>query len=270
MAALGQTRPATATGIRTPLFILGVALALIAFVVMLAFGLLFARQTQSGASISVVVASRDISAREPITADMLTTTSIPTTAAPPKAFLQRSDVTGYSALVDIPKGQAITANLVASNPDQVTPSSYLPISEGWVAMTIPTSEQQGVAGFIAQGDYINIIATVNTQLFTPVKPRQVTRTVFTNVHVVRVGPQTTIPRQGQPQGLTSSITVVMTLCDAQYMDWLAINGTLKYVLLAFKDYSTAPPTRDPSCPSTIAPGVVGPAQVQERYNFLKG
>ena len=33
MAAIGQSRP-TATGIRTPLFILGVALALLAFLLM--------------------------------------------------------------------------------------------------------------------------------------------------------------------------------------------------------------------------------------------
>jgi len=260
MAAIGQTRPRVTPNIRTPLFIFGVALALVAFLVMLAFGLLFANRAQVSTPVRVVVAARDIDAREPLTADMLTTTSLPSTA----------DVTGTSALVQIYKGQPITENIVASNPDQVTPSSYLPVPQGFVAITIPTSEQQGVAGFIAQGDFIDVIATVNTQLFSPASPRQVTRTVFTSVYVIRVGPQSVVPRQGQAQGLTSSITVLMTLCDAQYMDWLALNGTLKYALLSYHDYAKGQPAADASCPSTVAPGLIGPAQVQARYDFLKG
>jgi len=67
--------------IRTPLFIFGVALALVAFLVMLAFGLLFANRAQVSTPVSVVVAARDIDAREPLTADMLTTTSLPSTAS---------------------------------------------------------------------------------------------------------------------------------------------------------------------------------------------
>ena len=270
MAAIGQTRPRVTPNIRTPLFIFGVALALVAFLVMLAFGLLFANRAQVSTPVRVVVAARDIDAREPLTADMLTTTSLPSTAAPPKAFFRLADVTGTSALVQIYKGQPITETIVASNPDQVTPSSYLPVPQGFVAITIPTSEQQGVAGFIAQGDFIDVIATVNTQLFSPASPRQVTRTVFTSLYVLRVGPQSVVPRQGQAQGLTSSITVLMTLCDAQYMDWLALNGTLKYALLSYHDYAKGQPAADASCPSTVAPGLIGPAQVQARYDFLKG
>src|SRR3989442_12688540 len=80
MAAIGQTRPARTTNIRTPLFILGVGLALLAFLVMFAFGMLFANRSQTGTQVRVVVAAQDIDAREPITPDMLTTALIPTAA----------------------------------------------------------------------------------------------------------------------------------------------------------------------------------------------
>ena len=109
-----------------------------------------------------------------------------------------------------------------------------------------------------------MIATVNTQLFLSANPRQVTRTVFTSVYVIRVGPQSTVPRQGQAQGLSSSITVLMSLCDAQYMDWLLSNTTLKYALLSFHDYTKQQAPPDAACPSTTAPGLIGPAQVQGR------
>jgi len=267
MAAIGQTRPARTTNIRTPLFILGVGLPLLAFLVMFAFGMLFANRSQTGTQVRVVVAAQDIDAREPITPDMLTTALIPTAAVAPHTFVRAADLAGVSALVGIYKGQPITGNVVASNPDQLTYSSFLPIPQGYIALTLPTSEQQGVAGFIAQGDYIDVIATVNTQLFLSANPRQVTRTVFTSVYVIRVGPQSTVPRQGQAQGLSSSITVLMSLCDAQYMDWLLSNTTLKYALLSFHDYTKQQAPPDSACPSTTAPGLIGPAQVQGRWGF---
>jgi len=276
MAVIGQARPgipvnARNPNIRTPLFILGVGLALVAFLVMLTFGLLFANKAGGGAQVQVVVASKAIDARAPITPDMLTTKSLPASAVAPGAFTNLRDLASYSAVVSIPAGQVISSNLVTSNPDQPTgASSYLPIPQGWVAITFPTSELQGVGGYLAQGDYIDIIATVNTTVFTPVNPRTVTRTVFTNVHVIRVGPDSTIVKQGQAQGVTTSITIVMTQCDAQYMYWLATVGTIKYSLLNYHDYNTKDPQPDLSCPVTSLPPTVGPRQAQARWDFLAG
>ena len=191
---------------------------------------------------------------------------------PPNAFLHVSQLTGYSAIVQIYKGQAISDNLVAANDDLLTAgaSAYLPIPDGYVAATLPTSEQQGVAGFISQGDYINVIAVANTALFSPRNPRSVSRTVFSSIHVIRVGPQSLVQKQGQVQGLSSSITVVMTQCDWNYMEWLLINATLKYTLLAYHDYNTTPPQPDASCPSTSASVIVGPGLVDARWHFLEG
>lgn len=273
MAAISQSRPAQAAGIRTPLFILGTALALFAFLAMFAFGLFFAGRIQTGGTTRIVVAQKDIDARTPITPDLLTFSSVPNSAIPPKVFLRFNDLSGYFASVTIFQGEPVTANLVSVNGDLLagsSPSSYLPIPQGFVAMTLPTGEQQGVAGYIAQGDYIDVLATVNTSQFSLSNPRTVTKTVFNNLYVIRVGPQTVVPRQGQPQGVASSITVVVSLCDAQYLDWLASNATLKYVLLSYKDYQSTTPAADAQCPSTQAPSLIGPAQVESRWGFTKG
>lgn len=269
MAAISQVRPAG--NIRMPLFILGVALALMAFLLMFAFGIVFASQTRSASQVRVVVADQDIQPREPITPDMLALGTVAANSVPPKAFMHIADVTGFSSLVLINKGQVVTSNLVSNNPDQLSSStsSFLPIPRGYVAVTLPTSEQQGVAGYIAQGDYINIIASVNTSLIGPNNARTVTRTVFTSVYVIRVGPESSIPRQGVAQGLTSSLTVVMSLCDAQYMTWLILNASLKYVLLSYHDNSQSTQAADPSCPSTEEPGIIGPGQVDARWGFTR-
>lgn len=272
MAAIGQARPASSGSIRTPLFILGVALALLAFLVMFAFGVVYVGRSQAGGQVRVLVASRDIMAREPITPDMVTASLLPSSAVPPHPFAQVTELIGSAAVVPIYKGEAISANLVTSSDSIVgaPQSSFLPIPTGYVAMTLPTGEQQGVAGYIAQGDYIDVIATVNTGQFSANNPRSVAKTVYTNLYVIRVGPQSVVARQGQPQGLTSSITVLMTQCDAQYMDWLLQNATLKYTLLSYRDYQTGTPAPDPGCPSTSAPGLIGPAQVDTRWGFSRG
>jgi Flp pilus assembly protein CpaB len=274
MAAITQPRPANSAGIRAPLFILGVALALVAFIVMFAFGLLFANRTVSGATVSVVATSQAIDARAPISALDLKMVTIQQSAAPPGYFTKQSDLSTYYAIVDIPAGQVISGNIVTANPDVFRVSTpYLRIPKGWIALTLPTNELQGVAGYIREGDYINVVATVNTQLFDPKqRPRQVTRTVFTEVHVIQVGPSSSLRQPGQPVGVTSSITVVMPLCDAQYMEWLRLNATITYVLLNYTDYDPKPEEKpSAACPDpSVAPPVVGPTTVNARWSFLQG
>jgi Flp pilus assembly protein CpaB len=274
MAAIHQIRPTPPPNrVRTPIFVVGVALALGAFLLMLIFGLIFAGRIQTGGTTQVVVASQPIDPRTPITADMLTFSAIPNNAVPPRAFLRIADLTGYFAAVQIYKGETITPNIVGTNPDLINPgssTSYLPLPEGYTAMTIPTGELQGVGGYPAQGDEIDVIATINTQQFSSVSPKTVVATVFKNLYIMRVGPQSAVPRQGQPQGVASSLTVMLTICDQEYLVWLLTNATLKYVLVSYKDYRwTSPPTGpDSNCPSTASP-LIGPTEVQARWNFAK-
>ena len=267
---IGQAR--SRSRIRTPVFLVGVALALVAFIAMFAFGVVFVNRSQAGRQIAVVTAIQDIPAREPIDPAMLAVTQVPAAAVQPKAFLRLADVIGYSAVVPIFKGQVITSNVVATNPDElIGASTYLPIPQGFVAMTVPTSEQQGVAGYIAQGDYIDVITTVNSALFSLVNPRTLTKTVFSNLHVIRVGPLTAAPKAGQPQGVVSSLTVAISLCDAQYLNWLLVNTALKYVLISYHDYTPNTATASgPDCPASAQPPIVGPHQVDVRWGFSAG
>ena len=51
------------TRVRTPLFLVGVGLALVAFIAMFAFGILFASRSSDGAKVPVVVALDDTALR---------------------------------------------------------------------------------------------------------------------------------------------------------------------------------------------------------------
>ena len=71
------------------------------------------------------------------------------------------DVQG-TVLVAIASGQVIIANNRQAELALGPVSEYLRIPKGYVALTIPTSEQQGVADYIQPGDYISVIATVSS------------------------------------------------------------------------------------------------------------
>lgn len=269
MAAIGHTqnrRPAVA--VRTPLFIVGTGLALFAFIAMVAVGLVLTKGGQSSAQERVVVAADDIQPRQPITVDLVSYSSVARTAVPPRAITSVSTLTSLYALVEIYKGEILSSNLVASNPDQInsTQEAVLPIPSGDVAVTIPAGEQQAVAGYIVQGDYIDITATADMSQFALNKHGSATVVVFSDVKVIRVGAQTAVARQGQPQGIASSLTVVMSRCDAVYLSWLLTNATVKYDLVSYSDYNVPLAATATSCPASALADGVNAAAVAARWH----
>jgi Flp pilus assembly protein CpaB len=241
--------------------IIGAILAVLAFAT--AAGLASVPLLQSNTTgTRVVVAKNNISARTKIQASDLQLSAV--NPAPPQAFLELNAVVGKGARVDIPAGSPVTANLITSSGDLLSSSdvAYLPIPSGYVAVTVPTGEQVGVGGYVQVGDRITMLATINTSIFGAV-PVSVVRTVFRDVDVIRVGPAST-QSTGQ---VTSSLTLLMTGCDAEYLFWLLNNAVLKYTLESFTDYAATPVQPDPSCPKLSSAGGVGPKEVDKRWHF---
>ena len=134
------------------------------------------------------------------------------------------------------------------------------------AVTIPTSEQTGVGGYVQVGDRITILASVNTQEFGAGHAVQAVRTVFHDVLVIRVGP--VVQAQGA-SGVGTSLTILMTACDSEYLYWLLNNAVLKYELESSKDYAAAPTSPDPNCQSVLNAGGVGPTEVDKKWQFTR-
>jgi Flp pilus assembly protein CpaB len=245
--------------------IVGAVLAVVAFGV--AAGLASLPLLQSNTTgTRIVVAKANLTARTKILASDLELSAY--NPAPPQAFTSISAVAGKDARVDIPAGSPITANLIASAGDILSTSdvAYLPIPSGYVAVTVPTGEQLGVGGYVQVGDRITMLATVNTAIFGASPQVPVVRTVFRDLDVIRVGPVAS----GSSAQLTSSLTLLTTACDAEYLFWLLNNATLKYTLESFKDYAVSPQQPDPSCPTLASAGGVGPKEVDKRWHFTSG
>jgi Flp pilus assembly protein CpaB len=217
--------------------------------------------SQSATGAKIVVAKNSITARTRIQLSDLTTMSY--APAPPGFFADVTRVQGKGARVDIPAGAPITANLLVDAPDLLNSSdvSYLPIPQGWVAIQIPTSEQQGVGGYVQVGDRINMLASMNTSQFGQDPSVVTVRTVFRDLNVLRVGPASA---QATSPTLTSTLIVLVTACDGEYLYWLLTNAVIKYELESAKDYGSAPTAPDPSCQK---PGGVGPKDVDMRWHF---
>jgi Flp pilus assembly protein CpaB len=245
--------------------IIGAVLAVLAFAAAAGLASLSLLQQGTGGT-RVVVASHDISARTKIQASDLTTATI--NPGPKEAFTNISEVAGKGARVDIPGGSPVTANLIAPAGDLLSTSdvAFLPIPSGYVAVTVPTGEQEGVGGYPQVGDRISMLATINTSIFGTGPAIPVVRTVFNNLDIIRVGAVSSQTATGVP----SSLTLLMTGCDAEYLTWLLTNATLKYTLESFRDYAATPTQPDPACPTVAAAGGVGPKEVDKRWHFTTG
>jgi Flp pilus assembly protein CpaB len=234
--------------------------------------------------IVAVVAAQTIPIRHQITDADLTTTKI--SGNIPNTYGKTSDVKDLISEIQISKGALITSDMLARDAGLITlgtAPAYLPLASGYVAITIPTGEQQGVAGHITLGDYMTVIASGGLTLFSPKTGASisgaVSKTVFTNVRIIGLGPASSNvqPATGAAaapgssavtSGITSSLTIELTQCDAEYFTWFLTNMTLKYAVESFTDYLKQPPSApDPTCPTVLAAQGVTNKQVDARYHF---
>ena len=233
-------------------------------------------------SVPVVVAAKDIQIRNVIQESDVKVVGFAAGDVNASWFHDVKQVKGTAAQVKISAGQPISANEVLSSPDLIVGPQPFRLPSGFVALTIPTNEQLGVGGYVQAGDYLTVIATVNANQFAvpgqPAPPsRTVIKTVFTNLHILKVGPAAvTTAQSGQPQqqqqaGVSSSLTVLMTQCDAEFMTWFLNSGaSLKYTLESSADYLKTPPSKpDPQCPSITGTRGVSAADVEQRWQFTK-
>ncbi|HKV87455.1 MAG TPA: RcpC/CpaB family pilus assembly protein [Candidatus Dormibacteraeota bacterium] len=238
-------------------------------------------------TITVVVAKQAIPLRHTLSDSDLDTQKVSGNfASAGNVYTNMTDVKGLIAEIQISKGSIITSDMLARDINAIPAGSapaYLPLASGYVAMTIPTGEQQGVAGHITIGDYITVISSAQVTVFSTKTgasagpPRVVSKTVFTNVRVIGLGPasaniqgagSTTAGGSQTTSGITSSLTIELTQCDAEYFTWFLNNTTVRYTLESFQDYLKTPPSApDPSCPAITSAQGVSNQTVDARFHF---
>lgn len=186
----------------------------------------------------VVVATTSIPAHVLITEEMVTLKNIPSEAIHPDAATAVDAVVGNTSNVPIYIDEQILTSKVATEENAVNLSYRIP--ENMRAITIPMNEISGVGGYIMEGDKIDILVTYtlgeveddpNTEADEGIEGKTVTYTQFQNLEIIEKGPNSA-PVEGQTeiQGVTSSLTLLVTPSQAEVLTYAQLSGSINMTL----------------------------------------
>lgn len=172
----------------------------------------------------IVIANNTIPANVKVTADMVTLKSIPTESIHAEAITSVDKIIGGVLKVEIVKGEQILSSRVVIDAKQATLAYRVP--ENMRAISMPTSEVSGVAGFINVGDKIDISVTYDKKDINLVAT---TYTQLQNVEVAAVG-NAKLSVEDSQKALPASITVLVKPEQAEVIAYAISNGTLIFTL----------------------------------------
>lgn len=183
---------------------------------------------------NIVVAVVDIPAYTEITGEMVTLKAVPIGVAHTSAARKVEDVVGKVTGSDIIIDEHVLKSKLLDDEGSGT-SLSLQIPEGMRAMTIATDVTSGVAGYIEEGDLIDIMANINASPNDEVNvsgenktiKSSVTTTVVEAVQVLKLG---NVTSAGNEDFLYESITLLLTPEQCQEIFVAEKLGSLKIVL----------------------------------------
>jgi len=227
----------------------------------------------AGLTVPVVVAKNDIPARTEITADMVEVRQVPVNDRSELAFTDTTQVLGQVTRYPVAAGEHVLSTKVVSltGPEAAAESLSFVVPPGMRGIAITVSEVIGSGGLVLPGDYVDIIAVFDVEFNTgqgdqasrETKDRFLATTVLQNVEVLAVAqtivdaaPEATTTENGEttdgtvPPATTesgqrprnteadanpeaSTVTLAVTLEDAQRIFLAEENGTLRLALRPF-------------------------------------
>ena len=209
---------------RLPLLV-GLVLAIGTGILMINY--LASVQAQSGDNHprKVVVAAREIQARVPITADMLTYAERPASQVDTDALADKATATNSIALITIPAGSTVTSSKVGQVSVLALPRR---LTLGLRAVSISIDRVKGVSGLIEPGDRVDVIAVpprVGNET-----PRATT--ILRGVLVLAMGGQTESARAtpSPDNQNTTTVTLAVTPKQADLLALADVNTTLRLAL----------------------------------------
>jgi len=194
--------------------------------------------------VPVVVARVDVRERAIIGADQVEVRQMPRVYVHPLAAAQLSQVVGRVASSDITAGEPILTSKLAER-DARSGMAYV-IPPGLRAITIAVSEVKGVGGFIAPGDLVDVIVTLETPNRTAV-----TKILYQRIRVLATA-QRVEDRPGERPQVVSSITIAVTPQQAEKIVLADEEGKVRFALRPAGDASYVPTSG--AAPHLLVPG----------------
>lgn len=170
----------------------------------------------------VVVALTAIPAHVKITEEMLEIKELPSEAVHVDTYSAIEDVVGGTTTTDLIAGEQVLSERIVANDEEAELSYRIP--ETMRAITVATSEVDGVGGYIMTGDKLDILVS-----YIPSEGAQVVYTQLQNIEVLERGPNAgTADSSGS--GVPTSLTLLVTPAQAEVIAYGNLNGTFYYTL----------------------------------------
>lgn len=181
----------------------------------------------------VIIAKNTIPAHIRITAEMLDKQSIPADAVHPEAITSMDKVVGGISRSEIIKGEQVLSSRVVMDDTKATLSYRIP--DNMRAITIPSGELIGVAGYISPNDRIDILVSF---LDEDINENTTTYTIFQNISVLATG-ETTIQKDNDERQVVNTITLAVSPGQAEVLAYATINGNFHFTLRSPVDTTKA-------------------------------
>jgi pilus assembly protein CpaB len=174
----------------------------------------------------VIIAVNDIEEGTLLTEELLEIKKLPSGCASPNAASQISQAAGMVTASDLAAGEQIILTKLVREEDYPKKLSDM-IPKGMYAMSIEVDTEQGAAGFISEGDYVNILSVdeESSQDKTSV-------TVVEKAEVAKIGDCYFTPDGG---AIYSYLTLYLTLDQCRRLNYYDDNTQLRAVLCSGED-----------------------------------
>ena len=170
----------------------------------------------------VVVALTSIPAHVKVTEEMVGIKEIPVEAVHADSYTTIEDIVGGTTSTELIAGEQVLTERVVETDEEAELAYRIP--ENMRAITVATSEVDGVGGYVMTGDKLDILVS-----YTPSEGAQVVYTQLQSIEVLEKGPNAdTADSSGS--GVPTSLTLLVTPAQAEVIVYGNLNGSFYYTL----------------------------------------
>ena len=189
------------------------------------------KATEAEPVVTVVVAKVSLSPGEVVGAEQVGRMAIAAKVPPPQSITDPTEVIGRVVSAPMIEGQPFQRTLLA--PKGALPGLAALVPSGFRAVTVDVSESGGVAGLLAPGSHVDVVAT---EIPRDNPDKTITRIIVQNVTVAAVGQRLIFGRtEGEKETAPKTVTLLASPHDAEALDLATTTGRIRLVLRAPND-----------------------------------
>lgn len=197
----------------------------------------------------VVVAAVEIPASTLITSDMVALVEMPRQSINPLAATSLSAVVGLINKYPLsPQEQILTPKLNKKGQSNTGQLSYV-LNEGQRAISVGVDSVAGVSGYIAVGDYVDIVSTIILPQNGSTPSSATSMLLVENLLVLQTGMKQ-LSSTDSTVATYTTVTLSATPEQILKINYAATNGTLRFILRPVLDHTIVNPPTFPQSSGT--------------------